>query len=97
MDYFKRRGRNIELIDLRIMQSCRNRYGGVEKRVKLSGDPRVYCVSQSKKRKFFNRNWGPAHPEAPEPIHKILRRAAGTWVARLHQAFRFQASAAMDR
>jgi len=44
VDYFRNRGVNIELLDLRIIQAYCNKYGGIEKTVKLSGDPRGHCV-----------------------------------------------------
>jgi uncharacterized protein (DUF362 family) len=44
VDYFKNRGINIELLDLRVVQTYCNKYGGIEKTVKLAGDPRGYCV-----------------------------------------------------
>ena len=44
VDYFRNRGVNIELLDLRIIQAYCNKYGGIEKTVKLPGDPRGYCV-----------------------------------------------------
>jgi uncharacterized protein (DUF362 family) len=42
--YFRNRGVNIELLDLRIIQAYCNKYGGIEKTIKLPGDPRGYCV-----------------------------------------------------
>jgi uncharacterized protein (DUF362 family) len=42
--YFRNRGVNIELLDLRIIQAYCNKYGGIEKTIKLPGDPRSYCV-----------------------------------------------------
>jgi uncharacterized protein (DUF362 family) len=44
VDYFRNRGVNIKLLDLRIIQAYCNKYGGIEKTVKLSGDPRGHCV-----------------------------------------------------
>lgn len=40
VDYFKSKGINIELLDLRKLQSFCNKYGGIEKTIELSGDPR---------------------------------------------------------
>jgi uncharacterized protein (DUF362 family) len=42
--YYRKRGIQIELIDLRIVQSYCNKYGGVEKTISLPGDPRGNCV-----------------------------------------------------
>jgi len=44
VDYFRNRDVNIELLDLRIIQAYCNKYGGIEKPVKLAGDPRGHCV-----------------------------------------------------
>jgi len=40
VDYFNSKGTNIELLDLRKLQSFCNKYGGIEKTIELSGDPR---------------------------------------------------------
>jgi uncharacterized protein (DUF362 family) len=44
VDYFRSKGINIELLDLRSVQSYCNKYGGIEKTVELSGDPDGNCI-----------------------------------------------------
>lgn len=44
VSYYRHRGITIELLDLRIERSYCNEYGGIEKTVKLAGDPRGNCI-----------------------------------------------------
>jgi uncharacterized protein (DUF362 family) len=53
VDYFKSKGINIELLDLRKLQSFCNNYGGIEKAIELSGDPRGNCIVDLGKQSCF--------------------------------------------
>lgn len=53
VDYFKSKGINIELLDLRKLQSFCNKYGGIEKTIELSGDPRGNCIVDLGKQSCF--------------------------------------------
>ena len=44
IEYYKHRGVDIELFDLRIIRSYCNKYGAIEKSITLAGDPRGNCV-----------------------------------------------------
>lgn len=44
IDYYRERGINIELLDLRTIRSYCNKYGGIQKTINLPGDPRGNCI-----------------------------------------------------
>ncbi len=52
-DYFKNKNINIELLDLRKLQSFCNKYGGIEKTIQLTGDPRGNCIVDLGKQSCF--------------------------------------------
>jgi uncharacterized protein (DUF362 family) len=53
VEYFEKKGVNIELLDLRVIQSYCNKYGGINKIVDLPGDPRGNCVIDLKNESSF--------------------------------------------
>ena len=44
VDYYKKMGINVGLLDLRIIRSYCNKYGGIQKAMNLPGDPRGNCI-----------------------------------------------------